>query len=573
MLLASLSGYPPSRLVRRSGMTAERAHSGRAGGALVVLALVSSMTSLANGFAYDDLAIIVHDDRVHHLARWWTLFAEPYWPTRWGGGGLYRPLTTTVFAIEWAVGRGSPVVFHGVNVALYVAVCLAVWALARHILQPAAAWLSAALFAVHPVHTEVVANAVGQSELLVALALTAATTLYLQRRRSGDLTSVDVATLAVLYAVGCLAKENGIVLPALLAAAELTVVTDPRPASARVRALVPAACALAAVGVAFVLVRTAVLHGAVAESPPAVLRGADWWTRLWTTLGIVPEWARLLIWPARLLALYSPPAYPARTGIDAMVLAGIVLLAAAVGLAIAARRRAPAVTFGLIWMAVALLPVSNLLVRAGLMLSERSLFVPSVGWVIVVGALAARLGTRHAATRIMVPIAACLLLLGAWRSAAREPVWHDDASLVARTLADAPRDYMAHYTAGAGLEAAGRPDEAEQEYRVALQLYGGDARPYGALGKAYYRDGHCPAATPLLRRAIDIDSTFDDARILLAACLADAGDYAAMRSVALGGIRVGKRSVTFQWLLAQSDSARARSLAGLPAHPLAIHLH
>jgi tetratricopeptide (TPR) repeat protein len=552
-------------------MTAERAHSGRAGGALVVLALVSSITSLANGFAYDDLAIIVHDSRVHHLARWWTLFAEPYWPTRWGGGGLYRPLTTTLFAIEWAVGRGSPVVFHCVNVALYAAVCLAVWALARRLLQPAAAWFAAALFAVHPVHTEVVANAVGQSELLVALALTAATTLYLQRRLAGDLTSLDVATLALLYAAGCLAKENGIVLPALLAAAELTVVTDPRPAAARVRALVPAACALAAVGVAFVLARTAVLHGAIAEAPPAVLRGVDWWTRLWTTLGIVPEWARLLIWPARLLALYSPPAYPARTGIDAHVVAGIALLAVAVGLAIAARRRAPAATFGLVWMAVALLPVSNLLVRAGLMLSERSLFVPSVGWVIVIG-MAGGMLAEGATARIVVPIAATLLLLGAWRSAARAPVWHDDASLVARTLADAPRDYMAHYTAGAELDAAGRPDDAEQEYRVALQLYGGDARPYEALGKAYYRDGQCPSATPLLRRAIDIDSTFDDARILLAACLASAGDYAAMRRIAQDGLSAGKRRVTFQWLLAQSDSGSARAHAGLPPQPLPIHL-
>jgi protein O-mannosyl-transferase len=529
---------------------------------------VSSITSLANGFAYDDLAIIVNDSRVHHLARWWTLFAQPYWPTQWGGGGLYRPLTTTLFAIEWALGNGSPVVFHCVNVALYAAVCLSVWAVARHLLQPTAAWFAAALFAVHPVHTEVVANAIGQSELLVALALTAATTLYLRRRTAGDLTPADVATLAVLYAAGCLAKENGVVLPALLAAAELTVVTDPRTAAVRARALGPVACALAAVGGAFVLVRTAVLHGAIAESAPPVLRGADWWTRWWTTLGIVPEWARLLIWPSRLLAMYSPPAYPARTGIDGMVVAGIILLGASVGLAIAARRRAPAVTFGLMWMAVALLPVSNLVVRAGLMLSERSLFVPSVGWVIVVGMLAQR-----ATARIVVPIAAALLVLGAWRSAARQPVWHDDATLVARTLADAPRDYMAHYTAGAELQAAGRPEDAEREFRLALELYTGDARPYEALGKAYYRDGQCASATPVLRRAVAIDSTFDDARILLAACLADAGDYTAMRSVALSGLSLGKRPVTFQWLLAQSDSGLTRRLAGLPPQPLPIHLH
>ena len=45
--------------------------------------------------------------------------------------------------------------------------------------------MSAALFAVHPVHVEVTGNVVGQPELLVALFLCVAIGIYLRARRAG----------------------------------------------------------------------------------------------------------------------------------------------------------------------------------------------------------------------------------------------------------------------------------------------------------------------------------------------------------------------------------------------------
>ena len=72
------------------------------------LALAASLTSLGNGFAYDDNLAILINPRVHTLASPWDAFAQSYWPVD-RGGGLYRPVTVLLFAGQWALGQGSPV--------------------------------------------------------------------------------------------------------------------------------------------------------------------------------------------------------------------------------------------------------------------------------------------------------------------------------------------------------------------------------------------------------------------------------------------------------------------------------
>jgi hypothetical protein len=193
---------------------------------VALLAIASSIAGLGNEFTYDDRYIIQLNAAVHHLSGWSRLFHSSYWPKDWGGDG-YRPLTILAFKLEWALGGGHPAVFHATNIALYATVSILVFALARRVLPLWAAWLSAALFAVHPVHVEAVANVVGQSELIVATSILTATLLYLRERARASLRSSIVVAIVSLYAVACFSKEHGIVLPAVLAACEVTVIDTP----------------------------------------------------------------------------------------------------------------------------------------------------------------------------------------------------------------------------------------------------------------------------------------------------------------------------------------------------------
>jgi hypothetical protein len=140
---------------------------------VALIALAASVTSLGNGFVYDDLPIIANNRQVHDLSTWWTLFGSSYWPAQYGES-LYRPVSMLSYAVQWAIGNGNPLAFHSVSVVLYILLSIAVLLLLRELLDEPAALAGAALFAAHPLHTEAVANVVGQAELLAGLGVVSA---------------------------------------------------------------------------------------------------------------------------------------------------------------------------------------------------------------------------------------------------------------------------------------------------------------------------------------------------------------------------------------------------------------
>src|SRR5690606_33726767 len=107
--------------------------------------------------------------------------------------------------------------------------------------------------------------------------------------------------------------------------------------------------------------------------------------RAQTVLGVIPEWGRLLVWPASLQADYGPPQIPIGGPFEARHLLGLgILVAWALSLWITIRLRLRLIAIGLAWIPVALSPVSNLLFPTGILLAERTLFLPSVGIALIV---------------------------------------------------------------------------------------------------------------------------------------------------------------------------------------------
>lgn len=366
---------------------------------VALLAFASSAVGIVNGFTYDDRYIVEMNPAMHELGRWWTAFAQSYWPRDWGGDG-YRPITILFFKIEYAIGGGRPWPFHAVNIVLYVIAAVLLFAVARRMLTAWAAWLAAALFAVHPVHVEAVANVVGQSELLVAVSLLGATALYLRDRGAGELRPATAAWILLLYAFGCFAKEHAIVLPAILVVAELTVLGGDAELRDRLRdtSLRTFFLALALVAVAFVAVRSIVLAdhsiGGFTPFTPFSSLNITPFQRILTALGVVPEWFRLFLWPAHLASEYGPPDIEIAQGFDLVQLPGLLLLVSTLAIAAVIRRRQPAIAFGVAFLVITLLPSSNFIIPAGIVLAERTLFSPSAGAMIAVAGVVVALVDR-----------------------------------------------------------------------------------------------------------------------------------------------------------------------------------
>ncbi|MFZ5625023.1 MAG: tetratricopeptide repeat protein [Gemmatimonadota bacterium] len=526
---------------------------------LAILALAAALTGLRNGFTLDDVPIVAGNARVHTLAQPWKTFALPYWPSGGGSPGLYRPFGILGFALQWAVGGGKPVVFHAVNLTLAVGVTLAVYALARRLLSASGAWIAAALFAVHPVHVEVTANVVGQLELAVTLLLCVAVTAYLRWRGAGHLSARHIAGLAALYAAACLFKDTGFMLPALLLAAEWLVVADPRGLSQRVRALMPVYGALAVVAAGYLAARTAVTGTLAGDLPLAWLAALSPWARFCTMLSVVPQWLRLLVWPAWLSPTYTPPVMPIYQSLAGAPLLGLGLVGLA-GLVFAiGLRRDRRVSFGIGWFALAVFPVSNVLLVSGVFLAERSLFLPSVGAMLVVGLAAARmLEARMPAVRVLAgTVAGAAIVLGAYRSASRQREWKDNETLFAQATIDRPDSYAAWWDYGTALFQAGKFGSGERALRRAIELHDRNPLLLEELAGHYREARMCWPAIALYEKALALAPTHSKSRVALVDCLLMVGDTSKARRVASAGVALGDTTTALhRWGAMPGSGAR-----------------
>jgi protein O-mannosyl-transferase len=529
------------------------------------LALAASLNSVANGFAYDDVALIQNAARVHTLDGWWRELASTYWP----GGDGYRPLTVIAWRVQWLLGSGSPALFHATNVVLHGMGTAAVLWLALAALPLVPATIAAALYAVHPVHVEAIANVVGQSELAVCLLVVVATAAYVRGRQAGALSRRRWGAIAVLYALACMVKEHAIVFPALILLAELTLVRDSTAVASRLARLRLPLLVLALLAGVYLLARSRVVIDGLAGFRPFVVFDAldlSATDRILTMVGVVPEWLRLLLWPRRLATQYAPPDIEIAQGPSIALLPGLIILGGVVALMLATWRRSPVTSFGIAWVVITLLPVSNLVLPAGFIIAERTLLLPSVGAMIAVASALPWLERALSGHRLLRLAAAGLLTLvigiGALHSVTRNRVWRDDDRLWRQGVRDTPDSYLAHFRLGLHLISRGDYRTGEAHYRRAIELFPHDPTMAYSFAEQLRTTGRCDAAIPIYRWLFEASPVSRRGHLGYAACLLDARRYDEARREALVWLeRGGRLSLAREILVAAKagqDSATAR---------------
>jgi hypothetical protein len=509
--------------------------------ALVCLAALAAAPGIKSGFVYDDVSIIANNPLVHDLRLTHRLWSSPYWPA----GLLYRPLTVQLFAVEWAAGGGQPLIFHLVSAVLLIAATLLLWRLTERVLPGPAALVAAALFAVHPVHVESVANVVGQAELLAAIFTILCLDRYIVWRIEGPLSGSRRAALAAFTLLAILSKETGYVVPALLVAAEVTVVRSRHRDAWHWRQAMPVFWLQVFCVMAAVLLRIVVLGFSPGAGPSLALRDLTTVERAVGMLSVVPEWMRLLAWPARLQGEYGPPALAVTAIIGREHLMGLLILVMISGLLVWAWRRAPAAALAIVWILIALFPVSNVLTPTGVILAERTLFLPSAGFVLAVGTCWAALGRWSVATpggRTALLVATTLIVgLGLVRSATRSLVWRDQDRFFSQLVLDAPTTYRAHMLLARHLAHTGRAREAEVKWRRAFDLYQGDPEVHEELGQIYRARGRCDLALPVFESGLARVPDRTTLRSRYIECLLTVGDTARALALANEAVRAGYR--------------------------------
>jgi tetratricopeptide (TPR) repeat protein len=502
-------------------------------GGAALLAVLVYANSLANGFAYDDVWIIQHRDLVHGFGRLPELLTTDYWPDRFGSG-LFRPLTLLTFAIDWWLWGGDPFGFHLVNILLHAAVAAVLTALLLRLFPWWAALAGGAVFAVHPVHTEAVANVVGRAELLTAFFMISACLIYFARLgREDRLGRARTAAIAVLYVLAMLSKELGVVLPALLLVLDVPKLArgDAGQLRAYARSRAPLILTLAAVLLTYLGARWLVLGAPVESVPDRVfIPDASIATRFFTMTRVWPRYFHLLFFPTELSADYSPAVILPASQLTMTGVLGIGLVALTVLLAVLGFRRRPEFSMAVAWAAIALLPVSNLVFVAEIVLAERTLYVPSVA-VSIIASLAA-VASRPQLRSWIVAGLALWVAGGSFVTVRRNPVWKNTDTVFQDMLEHHPESVRVLWWLGDRHLQRGDWEGAKERYYRSLEIWPYQGQYLAELAVHLTDHGELAEAEPIAEQAVAMVPNYLDIHILLGVIRLQRNDAAGVLAAA-----------------------------------------
>jgi tetratricopeptide (TPR) repeat protein len=431
--------------------------------------------AIPGGFQRDDIPQIVDSLALEARPSAAGLFSPEYFSLY--GSVAYRPAVALLRSVERSIFGLDPRLWRLFNLLLHAANALL---LARILLRttamPAAASAGAALFLLHPVHTEAlnyISN--GQCDILCLFFLLLAFGSYLDG---------SAAAVAGWFLLALFSKEMALAFPLLLWLYDRWLGN-----TAGNRKLHAATWSLAAV---FLLLRLTYLRpgpgfvdnfsaaGAFSVSLPAAFSAALRFPLL------AGYYLKLLVWPAPLSVEIDRllPESGFFSGLN-MALAWAVA-AAASAYAILRRKKGPAAFFPAAF-ALALLPVSGLVPLTSLV-QEHFVYIPSVFFFAFLGVAFARAAAGRG-RGVVFAAAAAVLALSAGRTWARNADWRTPLALAQSDLAAFPRSPAAMTGLAMMKAAAGERSAALELCGKAIKTGAGDGEAYFLAADIYLRDG------------------------------------------------------------------------------------
>jgi tetratricopeptide (TPR) repeat protein len=414
--------------------------------AIIALAIfVLYGRSLSHGFVLDDDLYILQNPLVQQgVAGIPQAFTQGSL-THFAGSNfqVYRPVTMVVFALQKSIFGNDAGAFHLVSLMLYAGVCILVLGLFESQfkgLPKQLVWLTALLFIIHPIHTEVVANVKGQDELLAALFCLGALRLFARAVEAPTNRPRLLVAGTVLYALALFSKESAAAFLAVIAIYAWTTggVRDVR----RLGSAIPFGVALAffllarhaAIGHIDAAIETSVLENVLYGAPDALSRAATVASILWMHV-------KLMFFPHPLSWDYSYNQLPVTSWAAVGPWLGVVAIGALVVASYLFRTRKPGITFGLLFFLVMLTPTANIFFLNGTTFAERSLFLPSVGFIAAVMLMwdsACHSLSHRLPSGLPRTFAVALVLVFSGLTMARVGDWGDELALHRSGVRNAP---------------------------------------------------------------------------------------------------------------------------------------
>jgi len=512
---------------------------------LIILIAICYGNTLTLKYALDDRMVILESK--HTIDGGWdsikSIFTEDTFSGYFGnnksvvGGGRYRPMSQLTFLIEFQlfgkhireqIGDTSdfdnlhdakneqyfnnsflPYVNHLFNIIYFTLLCLLIY----HVLQKlfhkyngekwyqSLAFLAAVLFALHPIHTEAVANIKGRDEIFAMLGATAALWCCLKYVDKHQWWYLLLALLAITF--GLFSKENAITYLAVVPLSLYYYDNSGKRKADYFVTLLPILLG----SIFFVAVRSNVLGGIMPEegvsnilnNPFIHSSKAQEIATVLITWGI---YLKLLFFPHPLTHDYYPNQIAITDFSNPLVWIILIGCIALVVYALINLKKKSVIAFGIAFFIITFSITSNLLFNVGTFMNERFVFMASLGFTLIIGYWLYLLSVSQSAALQKVSLGAFALLsiLYGIKTFTRNFTWKDDFTLFLTDVKTSDNSIKCNVSAGGSYLQMWKADHKEYNKRQA----------YKHLNKALSLDNHALNAYLLLGELEFLNDHFDE---------------------------------------------------------------
>lgn len=442
---------------------------------LTVVTLCSFSNIFANQFVWDDFEFIVDNPSIRSLNNIPLFFQESV-------VNLYRPLRTTLYAFSYALFETNPLGYHIIGLLLHLLCVGVLYFIFFQLSQKRwIGFLAAALFAVHPIHTESVTFITASFDLLGPLFFLLSFYFWIQRKPQKGL-------CLFLYLCALLSSEMTITLPPLLFLYNSFIKKNSF--KENLISLLP----FILMSFLYFFIRFNLLEIGARDSQ--YLGGSALTTFLTMTRTTV-EYLRLLLWPIHLLADYRHVPLITNWQSFSFLIPFVVWSTTSISLFIY-RQKYPWIALSWFWFWVALLPVSNL-IPTGNVMAERYLYIPSIAVCFI---LIPFFNHWHRWKGLALSLVLIFCMAQTYQ---RNFIWKNELTLWTTTVLKAPTSYVAHNNLASYYMKKGFINNAYDEIQMALKLKPDFVDAYTNLGALCEKRGMLKEAEQAYQNAIALN--------------------------------------------------------------------
>lgn len=447
---------------------------------IFLITIIVYANSLVNPFIWDDLMLIGENYQIKHHSNFFKIFTSSLAPSPYSNSTLtiyYRPIQTLTYIFDYHIFRLNPWGYHLSNVLLHVVCVLLIYSFISLLTKDKIiSIITSLLFAVHPIHTEAVTYISGRADILAAIFFLLTLIIYIRYLSSAKIRGLYIFFSAFTYILSILCKEVVLVLPFIIILYNFRFLPNKRLNKPLVIYLIITVVYIAVSYFLFGFHKTHLLS-----------YKSSLGFRIATALKALFIYLGLLIFPHGLRMERISPIINSIWDVSVFLsLLGFLTLV----ILIIRYRNSKLFFFATFWFLLNSFSISGIPVRLNAVMAEHWLYIPSIGYFLIIGLFFRTLQKDKVLTRnALIFIISVIALFYSLVTIRQNRVWSDEEQFYKRIIHYSPESSRAHFNLAVVYQKKNKHDEAIKEYKRVQEIDPSYFFVYNNLGNLYASKG------------------------------------------------------------------------------------